>query len=1166
LNRIKATRFVFALFLICCNYVGFSQTNQGKEFWTAYMSHIQDEASTMVLYITGDVNTTGKVEFSDRSAPIPFTVEAKKITFVTIPSTAYMKRQGQYLSGIHITALKNIAVYAHIYANNVSGATLLLPVNTLGKDYYSLNYTQQSNEREKSYSAFTVIGIEDDTSVEITPSSELRDGTSAPFVVKLKKGEVYQGLARFDLSGTRIRSVSSATGECKRIAVFAGSTKIGIGCQDGEFSSDNLFQQVYPTSAWGKNYITVPLKNRNYDIFRVFFSAENTTLKVDGKVIDPSFYEVFPYYEFESQKTHIITADKPIQIVQYAVTQNKQLGPECDAGVSSGDLGDPEMIYLNPLEQTLDHVALYSSPNANILASYINVVIKTSAKLTFMLDDKPYTDFKLLEGDPTYSYAQISVQNGTHYINAADGFNAIAYGFGDHESYGYSAGTNLKNLNEGVVFKDLVGNKTHLNACADVEYKLELTIPYKTGSIKWTLNDGAEVFTDNNPIPTFSTIKESVTLYTYEYPRNVKYPEGDYSITATVLNPVADECGSTTDIDFDFSVSEFPNAKFSFTGACPGDITYFKDETTINTAIVKKWHWDFGDGKTSELQNPEHIFTNPGSYNVVLTVSNENECSSTTQPQTIVIAKKPDAIFTVSTPGCVGQEVAFTDRSVIAVGKIAKRIWDFGDGTTETYTDDKPFTHVFAATGKTTIKLIVVAESGCQSVAATQEIEIFPLPEVDFILPEICIEDNVAQFTDASKIADGSEAGFTYLWNFGDDRATAQNPNTSTIKNARHSYTRADNYKVTLTVTLASGCSVTKEKEFTVNGAIPKADFTVESPDGLCSNAPVIFTEAATLTFGRLTKVIWYYDWKNNQQDAETVTGNNIPASRKYNHTYALFNSPATKTYTVRMEVYSGQTCMNVMEHDVTVLANPLVNVQQIEPICQEAQSTQITVDKNGYEGTAVFSGKGVNTNGVFNPAAAGPGVTTITCTFTAKNSCTYVTSQDITVYPTPTADAGRDLILLEGESVLINATASADNLSYKWTPSTGLDLDNVLKPVSTATDNITYTLTVTTGNDCQVVDQVYIKVLKKLNIANAFTPNGDGVNDTFQIKYLESYPGNTVDIYNRYGEKVYSSVGYGVPWDGRYKGTDLPAGTYYYIINPKNGRKTVSGSVTIIR
>ena len=97
-------------------------------------------------------------------------------------------------------------------------------------------------------------------------------------------------------------------------------------------------------------------------------------------------------------------------------------------------------------------------------------------------------------------------------------------------------------------------------------------------------------------------------------------------------------------------------------------------------------------------------------------------------------------------------------------------------------------------------------------------------------------------------------------------------------------------------------------------------------------------------------------------------------------------------------------------------------------------------------------------------------------------------------------------------------------------------------------------------------MDDVNITVLKNLVIPNTFTPNGDGYNDLWQIKYLESYPNTTVDVYNRYGEKVYSSIGYSVPWDGKYNGSYLPPGTYYYIIDPKNGREVIAGNVTIIR
>ncbi|HAI84549.1 MAG TPA: hypothetical protein DCL43_12865, partial [Chitinophagaceae bacterium] len=84
--------------------------------------------------------------------------------------------------------------------------------------------------------------------------------------------------------------------------------------------------------------------------------------------------------------------------------------------------------------------------------------------------------------------------------------------------------------------------------------------------------------------------------------------------------------------------------------------------------------------------------------------------------------------------------------------------------------------------------------------------------------------------------------------------------------------------------------------------------------------------------------------------------------------------------------------------------------------------------------------------------------------------------------------------------------------------------------------------------------------------IPTAFSPNGDGINDTWIIKYLESYPGCTVEVFNRYGQSVFSSRGYATPWNGTYNGAVLPVGTYYYIVDPKNGRNKIAGYVTILR
>jgi gliding motility-associated-like protein len=90
--------------------------------------------------------------------------------------------------------------------------------------------------------------------------------------------------------------------------------------------------------------------------------------------------------------------------------------------------------------------------------------------------------------------------------------------------------------------------------------------------------------------------------------------------------------------------------------------------------------------------------------------------------------------------------------------------------------------------------------------------------------------------------------------------------------------------------------------------------------------------------------------------------------------------------------------------------------------------------------------------------------------------------------------------------------------------------------------------------------------LLKTPVIPSVFTPNGDGIHDKWVIKHLESYPGCVVEIYNRYGQSVYKMINYSAPWDGRVNGKDLPVGTYYYIIDPKNGRQPIKGSVTIIR
>jgi len=86
------------------------------------------------------------------------------------------------------------------------------------------------------------------------------------------------------------------------------------------------------------------------------------------------------------------------------------------------------------------------------------------------------------------------------------------------------------------------------------------------------------------------------------------------------------------------------------------------------------------------------------------------------------------------------------------------------------------------------------------------------------------------------------------------------------------------------------------------------------------------------------------------------------------------------------------------------------------------------------------------------------------------------------------------------------------------------------------------------------------------IQIPNTFSPNGDGINDSWQIQELSKYTGISVTIFNRNGQKIFSSTGYDKPFDGRWQGTDLPIGTYYYVIDLKGSCSSLKGGVTIIR
>ena len=695
------------------------------------------------------------------------------------------------------------------------------------------------------------------------------------------------------------------------------------------------------------------------------------------------------------------------------------------------------------------------------------------------------------------------------------------------------------------------------NSCAGVSQGIALTSVVSTGYVspvyQWQVNSGSAWADITGATTPNSTISSPTVAGTYLY----------RLVSTEAANAGSVSCQVASN-QLTLTVVAAATPDFKFTGSpCLGSATTFTDLSA--GATVSSWAWTFGDGGTSTSQNPVHTYAAAGTYPVTLTITNPSGCQSSTT-QSVHINAMPTAAFTASAPDCQTRTITITDSSTPGEGTIISWLWDFGDGTTVIKTDNTVFTHQYATTGSYNITLTVTSSTSCTSTAPIQQLTVHPLPVISLVLPDVCTNDATAAFANNTTIADGSL--ITYAWTFGDGGA-------STLQNPNHKYANFGNYNIKLIATSAYGCPVEKDTVFTVNGDTPVAKFTVQNSANLCSSADVVFdASASSVNFGSITKMVWYFDYGNNPTVSVTYTKTQIPANKIFTFNYGLFNSPATKNYQVRMVAFSGGSACSSVPFDatITVKANPIVTISAVGQLCQEASAVQIVENKNGFTGTGVFSGTGVSATGLFDPAVSGPGTFTVNYTFTAANTCGYSTSEDITVYPTPKAYAGADFKMLEGGQATLPATASGITpLTYKWTLASGaaatnLSSDAVLNPVATPKDDVSYMLTVTSANGCTASSIINISVLKTPVVPNTFTPNGDGVNDKWDIKYLDTYPGCTVSIFNRYGKQLYSSYGYPNPWDGTFNGSELPVGTYYYLIDPKNGRKVMSGSLTIIR
>ncbi len=1073
-------------------------SNKGTDFWVGYMGHIDGTGSNMSLYITSDVNTSGTVAIPGKSWSTTFGITANAVTVVSIPqSLAYMNCSDCILAqGIHITANDPVVVYGHIYANARSDATLVLPTPTAGREYYAQSFTQKvigSNRQNE----FMVIGLEDSTYVDITPAAGTLSGTHTKGITYSKllmQGEIYQVQSDSDLTGSHIVSSNTTGKNCKRIAVFSGSSFTPLGCTSAS-SGDNLFQQIYPVSAWGKTYATAPMKTRKGgDYFRILASKSNTQITINGW--NNQTIGAGQYYEWLSDSAQYITSTEPVQMAQYQRTQN------CD-----NVTGDPSMIILNSTEQQLDDITLYSSPYQNITGNYINVLMESDDTSSFTLDGNKVS-WSTIPSNNGFAYTQITVSSGNHRLKADSGFNAIAYGFGNVESYGYSAGANIVNLVQSITVSK------YASTCIGVPLQYSGNCIYTPIAWKWNFGDG--------------------TTDTVQNPKHTFADTGTYMVSLVTQKNNGNDCESQDSTIYTTHIYPLPIAKFIYNTPCSNAPVQFYDSSTVAWGTIASRTWNFGDSTTSTQTSPAHQYAYPGTKSVIYTVSSQGYCNDTvTQQVTVLQSPSPNFYYTQK---CMYDSIGMADSSTLsgqfkASYSCYKSIVRWGDGKTDTIFNvignNTPKKHEYTSAGSYSVKLVGMdCSTGClDSVTKTLDLQATPVAKCSLL--DGCEKDSLT-IIDSSSISFGSIVSWS--WNFGDNTTQTYASYQNSVKKR---YNAPGTYLVKLIVANSNGCTDTFSQNITIYPK-PKPLFATSN---VCYPDTVYFSDTSSISSGSVVQRRWFWGDGLDNTFGQMDTA--------VNYIYSAFG-----TYSPKLVLVSDKGCKDSVTGSVSIWAKPNASFS----VSNGCQLASLSFVDNSTIGAQSISkrfwdfGNGdtaTKTSTSFNNIFADTGTYTITLTMTSSKGCTDTFQKSITIYPKPLAklypqpNCSSDTLLFYDSSSV--GYGSISQWGYTWgdaKTTTYTTATNPAKHKYTLAGKYAVTLIVTTNNSCTdtAADSVQVYTLPKANFttanlcqnqATSFTNNSTIGSTSIQSWNWDFGDGNTDSLGgDGYVEHQYSSSG----------------------------------------
>ena len=384
------------------------------------------------------------------------------------------------------------------------------------------------------------------------------------------------------------------------------------------------------------------------------------------------------------------------------------------------------------------------------------------------------------------------------------------------------------------------------------------------------------------------------TISFLQHPSVTYFNPGQYTIKLVVHNAAGD---SSVLIKSQYiAVYAAPAVAFSgspLTGCFPLPVN-FTDQSTAGNGSITGWQWDFGDGASSNIQNPSHVYTGPGNFNVTLRLTNSFGCiKALSKPQYVKLSSGVHADFTNSTPSVCNPPVNINFQNLSTGTGVLTYQWSFGDGGTSVSPNPS---HTYNAPGSFTVRLITTNSTGCTDTVTKNNLIVIGTIHAAFTSANsVCVNTPLA-ITNTSAPAPVAAA-----WDFGDGTTSAQ-------MNPVKIYSLPGVYQIRLIADFG-GCLDTAYKTITVLNK-PVANFTALNT--ISCKAPL------TVTFTNTSLGAVAYNWDFGDGNTSTI--------RNPIHTYTT-----TGNFTVTLIITNANGCSDILQKvDLVKIQAPQVSINNL--------------------------------------------------------------------------------------------------------------------------------------------------------------------------------------------------------------------------------------------